>query len=159
MKSACMLAFVGLLCPPSVSAQDRIPGNPTITPKKFATRPIGGSVNPGASVDSATPKNPSVRYVTHIVLCENRMWTNTEGKPLEAKLIAFEDLVAETPKGSAESAMPAPPAHPTVTRNGKIRLLVNKKALEIALDTLSQTDREFIDQMAAALDKNGAPGK
>lgn len=55
--------------------------------------------------------------------------------------------------------MPAPPAHPTVTRNGKIRLLVNKKALEIALDTLSQTDREFIDQMAAALDKNGAPGK
>jgi hypothetical protein len=159
MKYACMLAVVGLLCPPSGRAQDGIPGNPTVTPKKFATRPIGGGVNPGASVDSATPRNPNVRYVTHIVLCENRMWTNTEGKPLEAKLIAFEDLVAETPKGAADPVMPAPPAHPTVTRNGKIRLLVNKKAVEIALDTLSQPDREFIDQMKATLDRNAAAGK
>jgi hypothetical protein len=43
-----------------------------------------------------------VRRVTHIVLYEYRIWTNTEGKPLDAKLLAFEDLVAETPMGDAE---------------------------------------------------------
>ena len=159
MKFPCMLALVGLLGLPSVWAQDSFPGNPIVAPGKVATRPIGGSVNPGASIDSATTRNPNARYVTHIVLFENRMWTNTEGKPLEAKLLAFEDLVVETPQGSAEPVMPAPPAHPTVTRNGKIRLLVNKKAVEISLETLSQSDREFIDQMKAALDKKAAAGK
>ena len=156
MKVACMLAVVGLLCLPSVRAQDGFPGNPTVAPKKTATRSIGGGVNPGASIDSAT-RNPTVRYVTHIVLYEYRMWTNTEGKPLEAKLIAFEDLVVETPKGATEPVMPAPPAHPTVTRDGKIRLLVNKKAVEVALDKLSQSDREF-NQMKAALEKKAASG-
>ncbi len=158
MKFPCMLALVGLFCPPPVWAQNNFPGNPTVAPGKFATRPIGGSVNPGASIDSAKSRNPNARYVTHIVLLENRIWTNTEGKPLEAKLLAFEDLVAEAPQGAAEPVMPAPPAHPTVTRNGKIRLLVNKKAVEVSLETLSQPDREFIDQMKAALDKKAAAG-
>ena len=116
-------------------------------------------MNPGASVDSSTTRNPSARYVTHIVLYENRIWTNTEGKPLEAKLLAFEDLVVEAPKDASEPVMPAPPAHPTVTRNGKIRLLVNKKAVEISLSTLSPSDREFIEQMKAAIDKKAAAGK
>ena len=100
-----------------------------------------------------------MRYVTHIILHEYRMWSNTEGKPLEAKLIAFEDLVAEAPKGSAAPVMPAPPAHPTVSRNGKIRLLVKQKPVEIALDRLSLSDREFIDQMKAALAKKAAAGR
>jgi hypothetical protein len=159
MKCRCILAVVGLLCVPSVRAQTGIPGNPTVAPGKSAARSIGGSVNPGASVDSTTPKNPNVRYVTHMVLYENRIWTNTEGKPLEAKLIAFEDLVVETPKGAAEPVMPEPPAHPTVTRDGKIRLLVNKKPVEVAQEKLSQSDREFIDQMKAALDKKAAARK
>ena len=55
--------------------------------------------------------------------------------------------------------MPAPPAHPTVTRDGKIRLMMNNKAVEITLDQLSQSDREFIDQMKAALEKKAAAGK
>jgi hypothetical protein len=154
-----VLTVLGLLCLSSVRAQTGFPGNPTVGPRKFATRPIGGSVNPGASVDSATTRNPNVRYVTHMVLYENRIWTNTEGKPLEAKLLAFEDLVVETPRGAAEPVMPAPPAHPTVTRDGKIRLLVNKKPVEIALEKLSLSDREFIDQMKAALDKKAAAGR
>ncbi|MBC8126932.1 MAG: hypothetical protein H8M99_07285 [Gloeobacteraceae cyanobacterium ES-bin-144] len=133
-----------------------VPANPTVTPKKFSTRPIGGGVNPGASVDSSKPSNPNVRYVTHIVLHGNRMWTSNEGKPLDAKLIAFEDLVAETPKGSTEPVMPPPPENPTVTRNGKIRLLVNQKPIQIALDRLSPSDQEFIDQMKAAIAKKSA---
>lgn len=84
------------------------------------------------------------------------MWSNKEGKPLEAGLIAFEDLVAEVPKGSAEPVMPDPPANPTLIRDGKIRLLVKQKPVEIAIDRLSQADREFIDQMKAALAKKAA---
>lgn len=148
-----------LIFVPSVWAQRDIPANPTVNPKKFTTRPIGSGVNTGATVDPAKPTDPNVRYVTHIVLYEYRMWSNTEGKPLEAKLIAFEDLVAEAPKGSAAPGMPAPPAHPTVIRDGKIRLLVKQKPVEIALDRLSPSDREFIEQMKAALAKKAAAGR
>lgn len=148
-----------LLIDPSAMAQTDFPPNPTVVPKKSSARPIGGGVNTGASVDTTKTANPNMRYVTHIVLFESRRWTSVEGKPLEAKLIAFEDLVAEAPKGSTEPVMPAPPANPTVTRNGKIRLLVNQKPVEIALDRMSLSDREFIDQLKAALAKKAAAGR
>lgn len=158
MKLRSALVYVGLVCGLPVAAQVEIPANPTVTPKNFKTRSVGGGVNPGVNIESGTKENPNARYVTHIVLSESRLWTNTEGKPLEAKLLAFEDLVVDAPKGSPPPAMPDPPAHPTVTRGGKIRLLVNKKPVEVALDSLSQADREFIDQMKAALAKKAAGG-
>jgi hypothetical protein len=157
MKNALPASLLGLFLVANGSAQVDFPANPMVTPKKFNTRAVGGGVNAGATVEPEKIGNPNVRYVTHIVLYEDRMWTSAEGKPLEAKLIAFEDLTAEVPKGT-EAVMPAPPANPTVTRNGKIRLLVDKKPVEIALDRLSQSDREFIDQMKAALAKKAAAG-
>lgn len=159
MKIPRVPVFLALLGVAPVLAQVDIPPNPMVSPKKFKTRAVGGGVNPGASVDPGKPANPNVRYVTHIVLCDYRMWSNTEGNPLEAKLIAFEDLVAEAPKGSAEPVMPAPPTHPTATRGGKVRLLVNQKPVEIALDRLSESDREFIGQLQAALAKKAAAGR
>ena len=159
MKIPRVPVFLALLGISQALAQVDIPTNPMVGPKKFKTRSVGGGVNPGATVDSGNSANPNVRYVTHIVLCGSRMWTSTEGKPLEAKLIAFEDLVAEAPKGSAEPVMPAPPANPTITRGGKIRLLVNQKPVETALDRLSQADREFIGELQAALAKKAAAGR
>ncbi len=153
------LASLGTAAVLPALAQVEIPANPMVTPKKFATRSVGGGVNPGVAIDSTKPANSTQRYVTHIVLYDNRYWTSSEGKPLEAKLIAFEDLVAEAPQGSAEPVMPTPPKNPTVTREGKVRLLVNKKPVEIALDRLSVADREFIDQMKAALVKKAAAGR
>lgn len=153
------MAFLGLLGALPLWAQLDIPGNPMVTPKKFTTRPIGGGANPGAVVEPGKATVPKVRYTTHIVLHPYRMWSNTEGKPLEAGLIAFEDLVAEAPKGTAEPVMPEPPANPTLIRDGKIRLLVKQKPVEIALDRLSLADREFVDQMKAALAKKAAAGK
>ncbi len=137
-------------------AQVEIPANPLVTPKKYTTRAVGGGVNPGVSIDPAKPENPKLRYVTHVILYQNRFWTSTEGKPLEAKLIAFEDVVAEVPKGSTEPVMSAPPANPTVVRDGKVRLLVDKKPVELALDRLSRQDQEFIGQIKAALAKKAA---
>lgn len=159
MKFLLMTALLGTLGVSPLIAQLEVPGNPMVSPKKVITRPIGGSVSPGAFVEPGKSETPKVRYVTHVVLYQNRMWSNTEGRPLEASLIAFEDLVAESPKSSAEPAMPAPPANPTVTRDGKIRLLVNQKPVEIALDRLSPSDREFVDQMKQALAKKAAAGK
>ena len=159
MKSSRIPALLWLLGSLPAPAQVDVPANPTVTPRKFTTRSVGGGVNPGVSIDSTKTENPNVRYVTHIILYQNRMWTSAEGKPLDAKLIAFEDLVAEAPKGSAEPVMSAPPEHPTVVREGKVRLLVNQKPVELALDRLSRQDREFVDQIKAALDKKAAAGK
>ncbi len=140
----------------SVMAQMDVPGNPMVTPKKFKTRAVGGGVNTGATVDPATSSNTMIRYVSHIVLFDFRIWTSHEGKPLQAKLIAFEDLVAQAPKGSPAPAMPAPPALPTVIRSGKARLLANGKPVEISLDRLSQQDQEFIAGIQAALVKKAS---
>lgn len=156
MKIIGLVAGVGWATMASAVAQGGIPGNPMVTPKNFKMRPVGGSVNPGAMVEPAKTPSPNVRYVTHVILCDSRMWTSSEGKPLDAKLIAFEDLVAEGPSGSAAPAMPAPPANPTVTRAGKARLLVNGKTVEIALERLSRQDLEFIDAIKAALAKKAA---
>lgn len=161
MRFLRIVMLLGLLVVPAAWAQSDFPANPVTpaTPKKFKTRSVGGGLDTGATVDPGKPVNPNVRYVTHIVLHDYRMWTSADGKPLEAKLIAFEDLVAEVPKGAAEPVLPKPPDHPTVVRNGKARLLVNKKPVEIALDRLSLQDREFIEDIKAALAKKAAAGK
>jgi hypothetical protein len=156
MKIFLITACLGLACLSPVLAQFDIPGNPMVAPKKSAMRPVGGGVNTGTVVEPAKSGVPKVRYTAHIVLHASRMWSNTEGKPLEAGLLAFEDLVSEVPQGSAQPVMPAPPANPTLIRDGKIRLLVKQKPVEVALDRLSQADREFIDQMKAALAKKVA---
>ena len=151
MDSLSRWAFVALVCVSPLAAQTDFPSNPLVGPKKYTTRQTGGGVNPGAAIDSNTNENPNVRYVTHIVLYQNRFWTNTEGKLVEAKLIAFEDQVAEAPRGGAEPKFSSPPARPTVIRDGKIRLLVNQKPVELALEKLSQQDREFVGQIQAAI--------
>jgi hypothetical protein len=84
------------------------------------------------------------------------MWTSTEGKPLLGKLIAFEDLVAEAPKGAAAPAMPSAPDKLTVTRGDKIRLLVNQKPVEVGMERLCTQDREFVAQIEAAVAKKAA---
>ena len=150
MKRSLLCGLVGLLATGAAAAQIVVPA----TPKKFVTRPIGGNTSGGVEViPHDAPTEAKARYVTHVVLCDERLWTSADGKPLSAKLIAFEDLVAEAAKGASQPEMPAPPANPTVVRNGKIRLFADKKAYELALDRLSQTDREFVEQIRAAREK------
>lgn len=136
-----------LLLAQPLTAQITLPGNPTTEQEGFKTRSIGGGTSTGATVQKV---DKPVRHVTHIVLFEYRMWSSTEGKPLEAKLLAFEDLVAEAPSGTTPE-MPAPPAHPTVIRNSSVRLLVGKKAMVVPLARLSKADQEFVAGIEDAL--------
>ena len=139
-----------------VSAQIVVPASP----KKFVPRPIGGNTSGGVDViPHEGASEAKVRYVTHVILSEDRSWTSTEGKALTAKLIAFEDLVVEAAKGAPQPVMPAPPAIPTVIRGGKIRLVGTQKPFELALDRLSQTDRDFVEQVRVARTKKPETAK
>jgi hypothetical protein len=149
------LALFALLEIGTASAQVDFPSNPTVGPKKYEKRSVGGEIDAGAKVEE---KQGTVRYTTHIVLYDTRIWTSIEGKPLSGKLIAFEDLTAEAPKGTSEPKMSAPPAKPTVVRDGKVRLLVDRKPVEISLKRLSTQDIEFIGQIEAAIEKKAAAG-
>ncbi len=112
----------------------------------------GGS----SSVITPTPGPQTTRATTYITLTPERAWTNTEGKTLQGKLIAFEDMVIEMAVG--QTPTPAkPPAHPTVLRDGKVRLLINKKPFVLPLDKLSAPDQEEIQKIESAHAPKAAP--
>ena len=143
--------FLALTSIPAAQAQIVIPP----MPGKTNTRPIGGGSSPGVEV---IPKeNPKIRYTTHIILSVSRLWTSSDGKLLEGKLIAFEDLVAEAPKGAQPPPAPEAPKHPTVVKGDKIRILIHKKPVEVALSRLSQGDRDFVEQTRKSYEKKEPP--
>jgi hypothetical protein len=125
------------------------------TPKKFAMRGVGSSATNTATGITQTKTEPVIRTTTYIVLAPSRQWTNSEGKPLVAKLIAFEDITTETTK-SAAAANPTPqpsiPGKPTVISDGKIRLMADKKPYEVALAKLSQADQDFVAMVKRAVE-------
>ena len=150
MKAAACLAILALSAATALAQRD-VPPPPGVRIKPGA---IDGGGQGGIEVVPKTP--PKVKYTTHIVLSESRTWTSTDGKPLEAKLLAFEDLVAEAPEGATPPAMPEPPKHPTVVRGDKVRLLVNRKPVEVPLSRLIQADQDFIERIRRAKE---APAK
>ncbi len=120
-----------------------IPAHPT----KFKTRDIGDAATGGVQVIPPGGTEPKkARYITHIILSVSRQWMSTDGKLVEGRLIAFEDIVVEAEAGAAPPANPAPPAHPTVVRDGKVRLLIKQNPVELAITRLSAGDQEFIQQ-------------
>ena len=129
-----------------LSAQMVVPASP----RKMTTRPIGGNSSVGVKITPTDTAEQKVRYTTHVVLADSRQWTSTDGKTLQAKWIAFEDLVVESTKGAPQPAPPALPANPTLVRAGKIRLIGSQKPFELALERLSQADRDFVEQYRAA---------
>jgi hypothetical protein len=120
-------------------------------PDRFTNRPTGGASTGGVEVlpkDRSAPQ--TARYITHIVLSTNRFWTSPDGKIVEGKLIAFEDMIVEAPKGAEPPPNPAPPESPTVVRDGKIRLLIKNKPVVSDLTRFSAGDQEFVEQVRKA---------
>ncbi len=153
MKCSLIAGVTGVLLAGGLSAQMVVPASP----RKMTTRPIGGNSSVGIKITPTDTPEQKVRYTTHIVLAETRQWTSTDGKSLQAKWIAFEDLVVESTQGAAKPTPPAPPANPTLVRDGKIRLIGTQKTFELPLDRLSQADRDFVEQYRAAHLSKPAP--
>lgn len=126
------------------------------TPTKFGKRDLGGDTT-GAAVNAVPPKQETiVRTTTYLSLSETRQWTSTEDKPLMAKLIAFEDITIETVKGQTPAdtqQLPKLTGKPTVVKDGKVRLMANQRPYEVALDKLSQADRDFVEKFRMAVTK------
>lgn len=127
------------------------------TPRRPITRGTGGNLDGGGvTVDPKQKEPKKVRFVTHVVLSTTRTWHSANGRTLEGKLIAFEGMVSETPVGGAAPRAPEPPKSPTVVRDGKVRLLVGKKAFEVPRSRLLKVDQDFIEQVRARFAKKAA---
>ncbi|MEY4485026.1 MAG: hypothetical protein RL693_2478 [Verrucomicrobiota bacterium] len=123
-------------------------------------RPISGGGSASVGVAPKPPEKPVIKTITYITLSEARQWTSNDGKPLLAKLIAFEDVVTGSTGNSDATQTPViPVTGPTLIKDGKVRLLVNRKPFELALDRLSPSDRDFIESTRVAIQKKAAPAK
>ena len=113
------------------------PGNPT----KFEKRGTNGGSSVGASMRKREPAKKQV--ITFTAVSPQRVWTNTDGKGIMARLLAF-------------SAPENPNEGPTeIIRKGKVRLLLEKaKApIDYSLNKLSQPDQLFVKSIAQAASK------
>lgn len=158
MKATLLLACL-VLGVVSAGAQSVPPDSTTregpATPKGFDKRSLGStsSTDPFINTGRSDPdEKPKVRYTVHISVSDSRQWKSTDGRSLVGNLIAFEDLTIETEKGAPPATF-RPPANPTIVKDGKARLMVDNKAYEIALDQLSQLDRNFIEGIRAVAAK------
>jgi len=122
------------------------------TPTKFNMRPVGDASASAGIASAPKPKETIYRQITYITLSQPRQWKSADGKSLLGKLIAFEDIVVES-KGVApdKNAAPAMPAKITVVRDGKVRLMVDSKPYEVALDRLGEDERKFVTQIQTAV--------
>lgn len=137
--------------------------NPT-TGRKFETRTINGNNGSGGvSINTtAKPAPPTkTKLTSYFIFGEPRQWLSNDGKSLLGSIIAFEESVIEFEAADAaaarEAVAKAPPAQmpekPTLIRDGKARLLVNKKPVEVPLERLSEADRKFVEDLNARLPK------
>ncbi|RBP46348.1 hypothetical protein DES53_102739 [Roseimicrobium gellanilyticum] len=150
VRRALLVPAVLALTGAGLLAQIAIPA----TPKKFTKRVEGsGGASIGPGLAPSTPKPPPVvRTTMYYTLSDSRQWTSADGKPLLAKLIAFEEHVIET-QGNQPPPVTAPPmpTNPTLVRDGKARLLSGNTPYEVPLERLSQPDRDFIEGIRAAV--------
>ncbi len=153
-----LLILLAMAAP--LSAQVILP----TTGKKFDTRTINGSSGSGGVSIGATTKPPpptKTKLTSYFMLGEPRQWKSTDGKSLLGTIITYEESVLEfdaaNPAAAREAVQKAPPAKmpdkPTLIRDGKIRLLVNKKPVEVPLERLSDEDRKFVEDLKARMPK------
>lgn len=125
------------------SAQSVVPANPG----GFTTRKTGdgrGGIGGGSSVGVSTIKRDaeSVKpiVIQYVAVSKVRDWTNTQGKKMQARLLAF-----SAPKQGQTGPV-------EVIRDGKVRFLLatGKEPIDYPLEQLSQPDQIDIKAIAQA---------
>lgn len=123
-------------------AQEEHPSLPK-TPTSFETRNTGDSEEGEVAIkkDEAKPTK-----VTFMAVTDSRDWTDTTGKVIRGRLLAFEAAEGEVAD---------------LVRNGKVRLLVDgaKRFSLLPLERLSTEDRNHIGLLAAARKKQAGQEK
>ena len=144
---AVLIGMAALPCLPGTVFGQVVPS----TPRKFATRGLDGGGSASAGIDAKpTPTPPKIKEIVYIVLSQNRNFKSTDGKTLIGRVIAFDPA----PDASGKVPTPVDPAKagpdapkPIVVKDGKVRLLVDKKPYEVPLDRLVEEDRQFVDDI------------
>ncbi len=130
-----LLAVVTFASP--VLAQTPVtPANPT----DFQKRDISGGSSSGVGIVSGQQAPAKTVTVHFTAVTPLRVWTNTEGKAMMARLLAY---------SAPEEGKTGPVA---VIREGKVRFLLEKttKPIDYELEKLSDTDRSYIQKLADA---------
>ena len=137
MKTRLVLFSLGFIFASTALCQSIVPPNPN----RFDTRGSGGGASVGASVIER--ERPKTQVITFTAVSPQRVWTNTDGKAILARLLAF-------------SAPENPNDGPTVIiHDGNIRLLLEKakQPTDYPLKKLSQPDQLFVKSIAQAASK------
>ena len=149
--------FLALSATLTLNAQLTVP----TTGGKFETRGINGNssvtIKDGFSPKPAAPTK--TKLTSYFLLGESRQWKSKDGRSLLGTIIAFEDSVIEfdaaNPAAAREAVEKAPPAKlpakPTLIRDDRVRLMVNKKPVEVSLTLLSEDDRKYVDDLKARI--------
>ena len=133
------LLILGLCFAMAPSLLAQIPVTPA-TPTEFKKRSINGGSSTGVGIVTRQPQKVQTITLHFTAVTPIRVWTNTEGKAMQARLLAW-SAPKEGEKGPVE-----------VIRKGKIRFLLQKtsKPIDYDLAKLSETDRTYIQKLADA---------
>jgi hypothetical protein len=135
-----------------------VPVTPT-TPTHFDIKPVTGPTSSAGATITPGSTAPLLKQTTYLTLSAERAWTNPAGKTLTGKLIAWEQTTATTTDTPAPVADKPITSTPTVLKNGKVRLLIDRKAFEIPLDQLDPASQKLIQDLNARLHPAAAPAK
>ena len=138
-----MLVIVSVFLSSSFAWAQVVPS----TPIEFMKRGLGDNGSSGTASVVVSEKTPKVITITYTAVSPLKGWTNTDGKTIQAQLLAF-----AAPK-------PGQPGPVEVIREGKVRLLVPgaKGPVEYPMAKLQEEDKIEIERIAKAA-ANGLPG-
>jgi len=116
-------------------------------PSEFTKRGLSDSGSSGTASVGVTAKPPKVLTITYTAVSPVRGWTNTDGKTIQAQLLAF------------SAPEPGQPGAVEIIREGKFRLLVpgSRGPVEYPMEKLQEEDKIEIERIAKAAAK-GLPG-
>lgn len=142
MKRACFffLLLFASICTLAVSAQAQSPAVTPANPSDFTRRDLSGGSTSGVGIVARQPQTKQTITIQFTAVTPVRIWTNLEGKAMEARLLAF-SAPKEGEKGPVE-----------VIRQGKVRFLLanTSKPTDYELAKLSEIDRTYIQKLADA---------